>query len=154
MKNLSKNILFAGLLVLGLNASAQNYEYADHTENAEVVCQMDDFVATKLYVDWDEDFDGATGKNSSKVLEVPTQHVFGNSGLLYLVKVVKVEHPSCYGCEDSEVIYYRSQFTPDIINKLEVSSSEAKLTIDVDAKGQPKRNAIVSHGRCQLNEVE
>jgi hypothetical protein len=154
MKTWTQKIVFAFILSAGLSASAQSFDLADHTEDAEVVCQMDDFVATKLYVDWDEDLNAPTGKNSTKVIEVPTQNVFGQSNLLYKVEVIKVEYPSCADCEASQVIYYKSQFTKDLISKLEVSSTQATLTVDVDLKGKPQKYAVVSKGSCKLNEVE
>lgn len=154
MKTWTQKIVFASMLIVGFSASAQNMEFADHTEGAEIVCQMDDFVATKLYVDLDPDFDAPTGKNSTKVIEVATQHVFGHDNLLAKVEVLKVEYPSCQGCEGSQVIYYRSQYVHDVISKLEVSSTEAKLTVGLDKNGKLMPYAQVSKGKCEANEVE
>ena len=129
-----------------------------HTENHELVCRLNDFLGTKVFVDRDGTLDAETGKLSSKVLEMATKNAFGNNNKLFQVQLVRVERARCLGCEDTQVILYRSMGDDGPIaelNKLETTKSHAKITRNVDNEGTPLGSVrVVDEGPCEPNEVD
>jgi hypothetical protein len=153
---MNKMILSALTLASFLMVSKAKCETINNdlnTENNEIVCQMNDTLATKLFVDSDYTLDGEIGKLSSKILEMPTQNASAFNNKLFQVELVTVIRPRCLGCQDTQTILYKSEGTNDIINKLEVTATDAKLTRNVDANGEPVNPSFVDEGKCELNEL-
>lgn len=146
------------LLVLSLSFGAYTQaafaEDSIHTENNEIVCQLDDFLETKIFVDIDSDFDKATGELSSKVIEMHTKNTYANNYRPFQVEVVKVLRNCVGGCNATQTILYKSDGIRDIINKLEVTENYARVTYGVDKNGRPTYPSFVSEGPCTANEVE
>lgn len=136
------------------HASAQIMNRNIHTEDNELVCQMNDFMETKIFVDSDYTLDKKIGELSSKILEIPTKNAHGNNNRLFQVKLVKVFRARCPDCRETQTILYNSDGVGDIINKLEVSSTKATLTLNVKRNGEPKNPSFVFKGQCEPNEVE
>lgn len=146
--------LISILVSVGSYASATDDRSALHTENNEIVCQMNDLLETKLFIDSDAELDESIGVLSSKVLEKPTKNAYAYNNRLFQVELVKVYRAKCLGCQDTQEILYRSQDNRSIINKLEVTESSAKLTRNVDEFGVPKMPSFVDEGICEANEPE
>lgn len=146
------------LLILSLSfASYSEAAFANdsiHTENNEIVCQMDDFLATKIFVDVDSEFDKATGELSTKVIEMHTKNTYANNYRPFPVEVVKVIRNCEGGCNATQTILYKSDGIRDIINKLEVNENYARVTYGVDKNGNPTYPSFVSEGLCTANEPE
>jgi hypothetical protein len=146
--------ILALILIYGAYANAQIKNGDLHTEDNELVCQLDDFMETKLFIDSDFTQDGEIGKLSSKILEMPTKNAFANNYKLFQVELVKVSRSTCVGCENTQIILYKSDGVNDIINKLEVTSSKARVTRNVNTDGEPLNPSFVDEGTCQPNEPE
>jgi len=151
--NQMKFKILALILATASFSEAQAGNQDLHTENNEIVCQMNDFLTSKIFVDSDYELDGKLGELNSKILEMPTKNAYGNKGKLFQVKLVKVIRVRCLGCKDTQTILYKSEGIDDIINKLEVTESAAKLTRNVDENGEPLEPSFVDQGACQANEV-
>lgn len=153
---MNNEILKTLILFLGFTTCLQASALSEpvHTENNELVCQMNDFLQTKIFVDVDSDFDEANGQLSSKVLEMPTKNAYGNNYRLFRVEVVKVLRNCVGGCNATQTILYKTEDIRDVINKLEVTDSYARITYGVDKNGKPLNPSFVSEGPCTANEPE
>lgn len=121
------------------------------TENSELVCDFDDFLGTKVFVDIDSTYDDPVEQLSSKVLEMPTKNAYAYNFKLFQVEVVKVIR-SCETCDFAQTILYRADLVRDVINKLEVTDSHARLTRAVNEDGKPIPNSsFVFEGSCKSN---
>lgn len=156
MKNIKLKVfpLVLILLSLGSYANAQIPNRDIHTEDNEIVCQMNDFLETKIFVDSDYTLDKKIGELSSKVLEMPTKNAHGNNNRLFQVKLVKVFRARCPDCRETQTILYKSEGVDDMINKLEVTRTNATLTLNVKKNGEPKNPSFIFKGQCEPNEVE
>lgn len=148
----SATLLF--ILSFGKQTFAQGVKGSIDTEANELVCQMNDFLETKIFVDTDYLLDNKIGEFSTKIIEMPTKNAYGNNYHLFQVNLVEVTRSRCLHCRDSQIILYKAEGEDTIINKLEITSSTAKITRNVDAKGNPLYPSFVDEGTCVLNEVQ
>ena len=149
--------LISLLLTIGSMAQAatppQGPVEGIHSEDAEYVCHMNDFLQTDLFVDVDTTLDEATNVYSTKIIEVPRVNAGAWNGKTFLVQVVSVQRQA----GDVQTIVYRPTMPSDILNKLELQRGpngqlRAVQTLNVDAKGKPTAGSVVNKGVCEANE--
>lgn len=147
-----KTLALSCFLICFSIVSSANAQRLNTDEN-DLVCQLNDYVGTKIFVNIGYNRDGEIGKRSTKVLEMATKNTYANNNRLHRVKLLSVARARCIGCESVQVILYKSEGDDETIVKLETTDTTVVVTRGVDRKGYPLRGSVVEKGHCEPNEV-
>lgn len=156
---MKKTFTLLALAITSLSAFAQAYDPSAgySTEENEYVCQFNDPIKTKMYVDRDTTYDSVLGSLSPKILEVGTIDFLQGMPVSPVVvsSIARTRDVCLSHCEEvpEQIILFTSKDLADVPKKLEVNARQATLTIGVDEKGNALSNALVYTGSCEANEV-